>query len=134
MADDVEAIIKTFGLLNSDNYEEALELVDDEFEMVTTAEVASEPDTYRGPEGIRRWWQSFLESMQWVRIEVEQTHPLDEARVIVEFVIQTRGRASGIETELRAVALATARDGKMYRLQFFTTVEQARAAAGLQPS
>ena len=39
------------------------------------------------------------------------------------------GRASGIETDQRAVGLATARDGKLYRLSFFTGLEAAQAAA-----
>jgi ketosteroid isomerase-like protein len=134
VADDVQAIIRTFSLLDSDNYERALESVHDEFEMVTPADIASEPDTYRGPEGIRRWWESFLESMDWVRVAVEEAHELEDGRAIVEFEMQTRGRASGIETGQRAVGLASARDGKLYRLSFFTTIEQAREAAGLQPS
>jgi hypothetical protein len=60
VADDVEAIVATFRLLDSDTYEQAIEFVDDEFEMVTTPDLASEPDVYRGPEGVRRWWESFL--------------------------------------------------------------------------
>ena len=129
MSDDVETIVETFRLLNSDTYEQALDRVDDEFEMVTPAELASEPDAYRGPEGVRRWWESFLEVMEWVRLEVEEVHPVDDRRVILEFVIRTRGRSSGIETDQRAVGLATARDGKLYRLAFFTDLAQARAAA-----
>jgi ketosteroid isomerase-like protein len=129
VSDDVDTIVETFGMLNSDTYEQALERVDDDFEMVTPAELASEPDAYRGPEGVRRWWESFLEVMEWVRLEVEEVHPLDDRRVILEFVIHTRGRSSGIETDQRAVGLASARDGKLYRLAFFTDLPQARAAA-----
>ncbi len=134
MADDVEVIVETFNLLSSDTYEQALELVDDEFEMVTTSDLASEPDTYRGSEGVRRWWETFLEVMEWVRLEVEGAHPVDDHRAILEFLIHTRGRASGIETDQRAIGLATARDGKLLRLQFFTEMADARAAAGLPPS
>jgi ketosteroid isomerase-like protein len=132
--DDVALIVKTFSLLNSDNYEQALELLDDEFEMVTTPEIASEPSTYRGPAGVRRWWESFLESMEWVRLEVEHVHPLVDGRVLLEFKINTRGRSSGIETSQRAVGVATARNGLLYRLEFFTTIELAREAVGLPPS
>ena len=133
MPDSAETIARTFELLDSTNYEKGLELIDDEFEMVTTPDLASEPDVYRGPEGVRRWWESFLEVMDWVQLEVERTHPVDEERVIVEFLIRTRGRSSGIETSQRAVGLGTARDGKILRLQFFTELESARAAAGLPP-
>lgn len=133
MPDDLEAIVETFRLLDSDTYEEALELVDDEFEMVTPANIASEPDTYRGPEGVRRWWESFLEVMEWVRLETEEVHPVGDGRVILEFVIHTRGRTSGIETDQRAVGLAAARSGKLYRLAFFANLEQAWAAARAEP-
>jgi ketosteroid isomerase-like protein len=134
VSDDAETIVRTFGLLTSDTYEEAIELVDEDFEMVTTADVASEPDTYRGPAGVRRWWKSFLESMEWVRLEIQQTHPLDDGRVIIEFLIRTQGRASGIETDQRAVALVTARDGKVIGMAFFTSLEAAQDAAGSRPS
>jgi ketosteroid isomerase-like protein len=130
VSEDIDAIVETFRMLDSDNYEHALERVDDEFEMVTPPEIASEPDTYRGPEGVRRWWETFLEVMEWVRLEVEEVHLVDDHRVILEFVIHTRGRSSGIETDQRAVGLATARDGKLYRLAFFADLAQARAAAG----
>jgi ketosteroid isomerase-like protein len=129
VSDDAAAIVETFRLLDSDTYERALERIDDEFEMITPAELASEPDTYRGPEGVRRWWESFLEVMEWVRLEVEEVHPVDDHRVIVEFVIHTRGRSSGIETDQRAVGLAAARDGKLLRLAFFADLAQARTAA-----
>jgi ketosteroid isomerase-like protein len=130
VSDETDAIVEAFRMLDSDHYEQALELVDDDFEMVTPPELASEPDTYRGPEGVRRWWESFLEVMEWVRLEVQGVHVVDDRRVIFEFSINTRGRSSGIETDQRAVALATAREGKLYRLSFFGTLAQARAAAG----
>lgn len=129
MPNDLEMLAETFRLLDSDTYEQVLELVHDEFEMETPAAIASEPDVYRGPEGIRRWWETFLEVMEWVRLETEQIHPVDDERLILEFVIHTRGRASGIETDQRAVGLAAARDGKLYRLTFFGDVDAAWAAA-----
>jgi ketosteroid isomerase-like protein len=131
--DDLETIVNTFRLLNSENYERSLDFIDDDFEMVTTAEIASEPDLYSGPEGVRRWWETFLEAMEYVRLEIRDSHPVDSSRMILEFEIQTRGRTSGVETSQRAVGLATASDGKVTRLQFFTDLEPALAAAGLPP-
>lgn len=130
MSGEKELIERAFGLLNSDTYEQVLPLVADDFVMVTTAEVASEPDVYRGPEGVRRWWTSFLEAMESVRLEARSFDDLGDGRVIVEFAIHARGQHSGIEAALPAVALATAADGKLLRLEFFTSVELARAAAG----
>ncbi|MGH2925134.1 MAG: nuclear transport factor 2 family protein [Solirubrobacterales bacterium] len=133
-SDELELVERAFTLLDSDTYERALELVDDRFEMVTTADVASEPDVYRGPDGVRRWWESFLEAMDHVGLDAGRFHEVGDGRVIVEFKIRARGSRSGIETEQPAVGLATVGGGKLRRLEFFTSLERAREAAGLPPS
>jgi ketosteroid isomerase-like protein len=120
---------EAFRLLDSETYEQVLPLVDEHFEMVTTAEVASEPDVYRGPEGVRRWWTSFLDAMDSIQLEPIGFEDAGGGRVVVEFVIRARGRASGLETSQPAIALATAKEGKLLRLEFFTDLELARAAA-----
>ena len=127
--DDVELLTRAFELLNSDQYEQALPLIDERFEMVTTPEVASEPDTYRGRDGVRRWWESFLEAMDSVRLKALHMHPVEPGRVIVEFEIHARGQRSGIDTVQPGITLATVADGMLQRLEFFTDLDQARAAA-----
>jgi len=131
MSADEELIREAFGLLNADSYERVMPLIADDFEMVTTAAVASEPGVYRGHEGVRRWWESFLEVMDDVRLEALSFDDQGDGRVIIEFLIHARGQASGIETAQPAVTIATAADGKMRRLEFFTSLEQAREAAGV---
>jgi ketosteroid isomerase-like protein len=106
---------EAFRLLDSETYEQVLPLVDEDFEMVTTAEVASEPDVYRGPEGVRRWWTSFLDAMDSIQLEPIGFEDAGGGRVVVEFVIRARGRASGLETSQPAIALATAKEGKLLR-------------------
>ena len=123
MGGERKLIEEAFGLLNSDSYERALPLIADDFEMVTTADVASEPDVYRGPEGVRRWWDSFLEAMAEIRLEALSFDDLGDGRVIIEFLIHARGKASGIDTQQPAVTIATAADGKLKRLEFFTSLE-----------
>jgi ketosteroid isomerase-like protein len=132
--DDVELVERAFALLDSDRYEEVLPLIDERFEMVTTSEVASEPDTYRGPDGVRRWFESFLEAMDSVQVVADRIHPVGRGQVIIEYVIRARGQRSGIEAEQPAVALATLGDGKLQRLEFFTTLHRARAAVRPDPS
>jgi ketosteroid isomerase-like protein len=127
--DDVELIERAFGLLQSDTYEQVLPLVHEDFEMVTTRDVASEPDVYRGREGVRRWWTSFLDVMDEVHLDPVSFEDVGDGRVIVEFEIRARGQASGIEATQPAVAIASVTDGKLSSLEFFMTVELARAAA-----
>jgi ketosteroid isomerase-like protein len=126
--DEVELLWEAFERLDSDRYEEVLPLVDDRFEMVTTSEVASEPDTYRGPEGVRRWFESFLEAMDSVAVDAHDMHPVGDGRVIVEFALRARGQHTGIEASQPAVALATIANDKLLRLEFFTSLSDARAA------
>jgi ketosteroid isomerase-like protein len=130
---ELELVEHAFKLLNSESYEQALELVDERFEMTTTSEVASEPGVYRGHDGVRRWWESFLEVMDYVALDAKSLEAAGEGRVIVEFAIRARGRRSGIEAQQPANALATVSDGRLMRLEFFTSVERAREAAGLPP-
>jgi ketosteroid isomerase-like protein len=130
MQSDAETIRQSFGLLRSESWERVLPLIADDFEMVTTAEVASEPDVYRGPEGVRRWWESFLDVMDDIWLEARSFDDRGDGRVVIEFLIHARGQASGIETKQPAVTLASAANGKLTRLEFFTTVDAAREAAG----
>jgi len=131
--DDLALIREAFELLDSTTYEQLMPLVAADFEMATPAAIASEPDVYRGPDGVRRWWESFLEVMEWVRLDADRFEPAGEGRAIVEFRILARGRTSGIETSQAAVGIATVRDSQLVRLEFFNDLKQARAAAGLPP-
>ncbi len=40
-----------------------------EGEFTTPPELASEPDTYRGHEGVRRYWASFYEVMDEIKVD-----------------------------------------------------------------
>ena len=130
MGGELELVERAFGLLRSDTWEQALPLVHDDFEMVTLPEVASEPQAYHGPEGVRRWWTSFLEAMDTVSLDPVSFEDAGRSRVLVEFEIRARGQASGIEATQPAVAVATVADGRLLRLEFFTDVAQARAQLG----
>lgn len=68
--------------------------------MQTPVGMAAEPDTYRGPEGIRRWFESFYEVMEEIRLEQ------------------------------KAVQAWLIRDGLARRIEFFTDLDEALAALG----
>jgi ketosteroid isomerase-like protein len=126
---DVELIARTFQLLDARTYEQSLDHIDENFVMVTPAGLASEPDTYRGRDGVRRWWESFIEVMDSVRLETLEVEDIGDGRAIISFVIHARGKSSGIDAEQRAFAIGSTANGKVTGLEFFATLEQARAAA-----
>ena len=104
-----------------------LPFVDERFEMVTPSALAAEADTYRGHDGIRRWFDSFYEAVDEIRIEPGRVEPAGD-RVAAEFKMTTRGRTTGLEASLEAVALAEVAAGKLTRLTFYPTLEEAVAA------
>ena len=73
-----------------------LPFIHPEFEVTTPADLAAEPDTYRGPDGVRRYFDSFYEAMDEIRFEPREFLEAG-GRVIVPITLTARGRTTGIE-------------------------------------
>jgi uncharacterized protein len=125
---NLEIVKRGYEALATGGFEDWLPLFDPGFEMSTPAELASEPGTYRGHEGIRRWWEEFYEAMDEVRLEPHEFHEVGEL-VVVTFTIHARGRSTGLETEQSAAQVWHMRDGKAIRLELFGELEEALRAA-----
>jgi len=115
--------------LAEEGYEALLPLIHPEFEMETPAGLAAEPQTYRGPEGIRRWWESFYEVMDEVRVEPSAFHDAGDGLVAVEITIHARGQASGLEVTQAAALLVDVEGELLRRIRIFGTLDEAMAAA-----
>ena len=102
--------------------------IDAEFVAVTPPDLASEPDTYRGPDGIRRWFDSFYEVMDEIRWEPREFHEAGD-RVLVEFTLRARGKTTGLDFGQNAVMLWELRDDKATRVDLYPTLDEAKAAA-----
>jgi len=122
-----ELIARAFRDYNGGGVEALLPHVHPEFEMTTTSEIAAEPDTYRGHDGLRRYFGSFFEVMDKVEIKPAQVTPRDE-RALIIFDIAARGSTSGIETHLTGNSIVTIAEGKLMRIDFFTSGELAEEA------
>ena len=119
MANETEEIVRR-GLRA---YEERgvdglLEFVHPEFEMTTPAEIATEPDTYRGHEGLRRYFDSFFEIMDEVRMEPTEIIARDD-EVLIRFDLVARGRSTGIEAVQKAYAIWEVDDDLLRGIRFF---------------
>jgi ketosteroid isomerase-like protein len=86
---------------------------------------------YRGRAGVRSWWEAFFEAWESLHVEVEQTTEGSDGRVLLQMLVTGRGRASGVETELRAWILLWIVDGKITKRQVFLNRDEALEAAGL---
>jgi ketosteroid isomerase-like protein len=127
MSEDRVEIVREAFLAMSDGWEATLPHVAENFVMVTPGSLAAEPDTYRGHAGIRRWFDSFYEAVDEIRITPGRVEPAGE-HVLAEFNMTTRGRTTGLEASQAAVGVCSVTAGKVTRLEFFTSWEEALAA------
>jgi ketosteroid isomerase-like protein len=126
---NVEIVKRGFEAFNRDGVEGLLPFVHPDFEATTPPELASEPDTYRGHEGVRRYFDSFYEVMEGIWWEAHHFHQVGE-RVVVEFTLHARGKSTGLEFGQEAVQVWELRDGKGIGLELYPTLDEAMAAAG----
>lgn len=126
--DNVELVERGIEAFNAKGIEGVLPLLHPDFEATTPPELASEPDTYRGEQGIRRWFDSFDEVMDEIRWEAHGFRDVGDGRVMVEFTLRARGKTTGLEFGQPAVMLWELRDGKALRLSVYPTVGEAVAA------
>jgi ketosteroid isomerase-like protein len=87
-------------------------------------------DTYRGFDGVRRFWGEFLSSWESYGVELLS---VDDAGDQVAVVVRIVGRTHELEVDQTQSSLLTVRDGRIVRVQAFADPEGAREAAGLPP-
>ena len=95
-SDRVELVRSGIAAFNEGGVDGILPFIDPEFEVTTPPELASEPDTYRGHDGIRRYFDSFYDAMDEIWWEEREYHELGD-RVGVEFTLHARGKSTGLE-------------------------------------
>ena len=125
---NVELVRQGFEAMREGDPEAALPFIHPDFEVTTPPQLAAEPDTYRGQEGVRRYFESFYEAMDRISFEAEEFIPVGEL-VVVPSILRTRGRTTGIETEQHVALIYELKDEKAYRLRVYGSLDEALAAA-----
>jgi ketosteroid isomerase-like protein len=128
-SDNLEIVQRGFDAFNERGVEGIIPFVDPEFEATTPPNLASEPDTYRGHEGIRRWFESFYEVMDQIRWDASDFQQVGD-KVVVEFTLRARGKTTGLDFGQDAVMVWSLHDGRAIRVELFETLDEALAAAG----
>jgi len=126
--DNVELMREGLEAFERDGVEALLDYIHPEFEVTTPPSLSVEPDTYRGHDGVRRYFDSFYEVMDEVRFVPEEFIEVGD-RVVIPLQVVARGRETGIEATQRVFQVWSARDGKAIRVEIFPTREEAIAAA-----
>ncbi len=129
-AQDAEVVQALFEAYNSEDIESVLALAHANVEIDVPPALSTEPDVYRGHDGMRRYFESFSEVMSEIRFAAESVWEGAEETVI-SMRITARGRHTAIEVEQRMAGVWRIRDGLVVRVRVFASVEEALAAAGL---
>jgi ketosteroid isomerase-like protein len=87
-------------------------------------------NSYRGFEGVRRFWGEFVST--WESYMVEPLR-FDDAGDQVAVVVHIVGRTHELAVDDTRSSLLTVRDGRVVRVESFAHAEGAREAAGLPP-
>ena len=90
-----------------------------------------ESDTYRGHNGIRRYFETFYEAMDDIHFEGDRLWDAGE-HVVVNVRLTARGKQTAIPVEQRAVLVWTIRDGRATAVRAFASLPQALASVGLE--
>jgi ketosteroid isomerase-like protein len=128
--DNVRIVRQVFEAFNSEDIARIVEFTHPDFVAEVSAEISTEPDTYRGHDGIRRYFDSFQEAMYEIRFQAEQFWEVGES-VVVALWLTARGRQTGIPVEQRTAGVWTIRDGRVLRIQAYSSASQALEAVGL---
>src|SRR5271166_4454631 len=96
-------------------------LIHPAFEVVVPPELSAEPDTYRGPEGIRRYLESFQDAMEEIRFQPERFCEVDESVVVVVVRLTAKGRRTAIPVEQQFAQIWTMREDRAMRVRTYAS-------------
>src|SRR2546423_15135191 len=71
--ENVQIVRTTMEFFNLEGLDAIIDRIDPSFETTTPASLSVEPDTYRGPEGVRRWFEAWDGTIHALRFEVDGT-------------------------------------------------------------
>src|ERR1700716_2020146 len=130
--ENVQLVRTAMEAFNLDGVDAIAEQIPPAFETTTPASLSVEPDTYRGPEGVRRWFDAWEGTMDEVRFDVDELLDAGDQVVAVSRMI-ARSHTTGLELEQAVSLVWTIRDGRAVRWDSSPTRPEALQAAGLEP-
>jgi ketosteroid isomerase-like protein len=128
--EDLEIVRQLLEAFNSEDIERVLALTHRDVVVEISPEVSAEPDTYRGHDGMRRYFQSFRDAMDEIRFESEQVVDVGPS-VVVALRLTASGRQTAIRVQQRSAGVWTTAEGKLIRIRSYASADDALKAVGL---
>ena len=127
---NVEIVREAFEAFNSGAIARILAFLEPDFEAIVPPELSAEPDTYRGHDGIRRYFESFQDAMDEIRFEPERFWDANQS-VVAAVRISAKGRQTAIPVVQRIAQVWRFRDGRALSVRSYVTLQEALNAVGL---
>jgi ketosteroid isomerase-like protein len=126
---NVETVRLAYERLNRGDIDGVVELCDDDV-LIDMTERVFNPDTYRGHDGIRRFYEGVKDAWESYRWNVEETRVAGDS-VVAMLHCQGRSREGGPGVDWRVAWLWKLRRGEAVSVRFYRHRAQALEAAGL---
>lgn len=128
---NAEIIERGYEAFNSRDLSRLGELLQPDFEVDLSNSMGFDRATYRGEEGLRRFFQSYWDAFEAISIELVELIGTGDAIVAI---VRARGRGLGSGAEVDAVGphLWSFREGRAVGLAFHQHLPDALEAAGLE--
>jgi ketosteroid isomerase-like protein len=129
--ENVERVQEAVEAMNRGDFEAPLERAHPDIEW-RTLDAFPDAGTYHGPEGVRAFFQTWLDTFRGFRLHLEKCEAVDEHHVIAMVRVSGEGAESGVEVASPPFfQLFEFRDGLLIRGQMFQTESEALEAARL---
>jgi len=86
--------------------------------------------SYRGHEGVKRWWADLEEAFEDFRVELDDVEEIDPERVLTAQRFVGRFRTTGIHFDGAWASVFNIRDGRVVRAEGFVSKRRALRALG----
>jgi ketosteroid isomerase-like protein len=128
--ENVEIVRRVYDAADRRDGDAIFALYDPGVELDASQLGLADLNVYHGHDGLRSLFREFSET--WGEIEYSYDELIDAGDQVVAVVTRhARGRASGVEVERPFALVWTVREGKVVRVVWFLTREDAIEAAGL---
>ena len=129
--ENVEIVRRAFEAFNRGDLDAAVVDLAADCEYTSSGAIPGTTDTYRGPEGYKRFAGWLLDQFDDVRIELNEIIGEGD-QVVVSVTNHGRGKRSGVEATWDVWQVWTFRDRRAVQGEGFTNRDEALEAAGLR--
>jgi len=132
VASAIDVVTDQFAATNERDFERAMALYSDDVVLIVSGQAGPNPGAFEGKQAVGEWFGDWFRTFDRdYSFEIEEARELPEGPVFIFARHGGSGRLSGVEVRGANAYLYRVRAGRISRVGFFATQEEALEAAGL---